>query len=63
MDMNEKLEEAMSDPTFGEGVIHRAMDNDGLTFGEAVAMLLIISGKAPFNNNPGVFKNFVPIKD
>lgn len=63
MDMSEKLEEAMSDPTFGEGVIHRAMDDEGLTFGEAVAMLFIIKGEVPFNNNPGAFKGFVPIKD
>ncbi|QMP84289.1 hypothetical protein HUN41_00196 [Streptomyces phage Coruscant] len=61
--MDDKLEEAMSDPTFGEGVVHRAMDNEGLTFGEAVAMLFIIKGEVPFNNNPGAFKGFVPIKD
>jgi hypothetical protein len=46
-----------------EMALGRAMDNDGLTFGEVTAMLLIIEGQKPWNNNPGVFKDFEPIKE
>lgn len=63
MNINEKLNELYNDPTLGEGAVQRAMDNEGLTFGEAVAMFFIMKGQTPTNNHPGVFKNFVPIKD
>ncbi|QNN98399.1 hypothetical protein SEA_LILMARTIN_185 [Streptomyces phage LilMartin] len=45
-----------------EMALTRAMDNDGLTYGEAVAILFITRGDDPWNNNPGVFKGFKPIK-
>jgi hypothetical protein len=46
-----------------EMALGRAMDNDGLTFGEVTAMLLITEGQKPWNNNPGVFEDFEPIKE
>ena len=63
MNINERLIELYNDPTLGEGAVQRAMDNEGLTFGEAVAMFMIMRGDEPTNNHPGVFKGFVPIKD
>ncbi|QJD50903.1 hypothetical protein KNV00_gp116 [Streptomyces phage Bmoc] len=41
-----------------EMALGRAMDNDGLTYGEALAILLITEGRIPWNNNPGVFKGY-----
>ncbi|QGH76451.1 hypothetical protein SEA_DAUBENSKI_179 [Streptomyces phage Daubenski] len=41
-----------------EMALSRAMEHDGLTYGEAVAILFITRGDDPWNNNPGVFKNF-----
>lgn len=46
-----------------EMALGRAMDNDGLTYGEVVAMLLITEGQTPWNNTPGVFKDFKPLKE
>lgn len=46
-----------------EMALSRAMQHDGLTFGEATAMLFITKGEVPWNNNPGVFKGFEPIKE
>lgn len=46
-----------------EMVLGRAMDSDGLTFGEVTAILLITKGDKPWNNNPGVFEGFEPIKE
>lgn len=43
-----------------EAALWYAMDNDGLTYGEAVAMLFITKGEEPCNNNPGVFAGFKP---
>lgn len=45
-----------------EMALGRAMDADGLTFGEVTAILLITEGQQPWNNNPGVFEGFEPIK-
>jgi hypothetical protein len=46
-----------------EMALGRAMDNDGLTFGEVTAILFITKGEVPWNNNPGVFAGFEPIKE
>lgn len=46
-----------------EGALGHAMDNEGLTYGEVVAMLLLTDGQKPWNNTPGVFKNMEPIKE
>ncbi len=43
-----------------EMALGRAMDNDQLTFGEVTAILLIVEGQKPWNNNPGVFRDFEP---
>jgi hypothetical protein len=43
-----------------EMALGRAMDADGLTFGEVVAILSIVAGRVPDNNNPGVFEGFEP---
>lgn len=43
-----------------EMALGRAMDGDGLTFGEVTAILLIVEGQKPWNNNPGVFRDFEP---
>lgn len=43
-----------------EMALSRAMQYDGLTFGEATAMLFITKGEVPWNNNPGVFEGFQP---
>ncbi|AIW02650.1 hypothetical protein AXJ18_gp124 [Streptomyces phage Jay2Jay] len=43
-----------------EMALSRAMEHDGLTYGEAVAMLFITKGEVPWNNNPGVFAGFQP---
>lgn len=45
-----------------EGVMFRAMDDEGLTFGEAVAILFLTRNKKPTNNNPGVFAGMEPIQ-
>lgn len=50
------------DAIFLEGVMFRAMDDEGLTFGEAVAILFLTRGIKPTNNNPGVFAGMEPIK-
>lgn len=39
------------------------MENDGLTYGEVVAMLLLTDGQKPWNSTPGVFKNMEPLKE
>ena len=46
-----------------EMALGRAMDGDGLTFGEVTAILLITEGQKPWNNNPGAFEGFEPIKE
>ena len=46
-----------------EYALGHAMDHDDLTYGEAVAMLLLTDGQRAWNNNPGVFKNMEPIKE
>lgn len=46
-----------------EMALTRAMDQDGLTFGEATAILFITDGVKPWNNNPGAFEGFEPIKE
>jgi len=46
-----------------EMALSRAMQHDGLTYGEAVAMLFITKGNKPWNNNPGVFEGFESIKE
>ncbi|ASN73225.1 hypothetical protein SEA_WARPY_189 [Streptomyces phage Warpy] len=43
-----------------EMALGRAMEHDGLTFGEVCAMILITEGQVPWNNNPGVFEGFQP---
>jgi len=51
------------DEEYREAVLHQAMDKDDLTFGEAVAMLSLMRGERPTNNNPGVFKSMEPLND
>ena len=63
MSIDEKWEELFNDPTVAEGVIFHAMDDEGLTYGEAVAMLFLMRGDVAYNNNPGMFKGIVPIED
>ena len=46
-----------------EMALGRAMDHDGLTFGEVTAILLITRGHKPGNNHPGVFEGFEPIEE
>lgn len=46
-----------------ESVLAKAMDDEGLTLGEVIAMLLLARGEIPFNNHPGVFKDLEPIKE
>lgn len=45
-----------------EGVMFRAMDDEGLTFGEAVAILFLTRDQKPTNNNPGIFAGMEPIR-
>ena len=45
-----------------EGVLFRAMDDEGLTYGETVAIICLIEGARPFNNNPGIFAGMEPVK-
>lgn len=63
MDLNAKLEEMYNYCTLRESIMFRAMDNEGLTYGETIAMLFLTRGDEVTNNNPGVFKGFIPIKD
>lgn len=53
----------ITDPFLMEGVMFRAMDDEGLTFGEAVAILSLTRGHAVDNNNPGVFSGMEPINE
>ncbi|QBP30936.1 hypothetical protein KNU49_gp119 [Streptomyces phage EGole] len=46
-----------------EMALGRAMDNDGLTYGEVVAIMFLTQGWPVDNNNPGVFKSLMPIKE
>jgi hypothetical protein len=57
------FEDLYDDETLAEGVVQHAMDSEGLTFGEAVAMFQMLKGQTPSNNHPGAFKGFIPIKD
>lgn len=47
-----------------EMALSRAMDSDGLTLGEGLAIMVFITkGRKPSNTHPGVFKGFEPIKE
>lgn len=46
-----------------EMALSRAMEHDGLTYGEVVAILFLTQGWSVDNNNPGVFKNMMPVKE
>lgn len=62
MRQDDSYERVITDPTLRDGVLIHAMDNEGLTFGEAVAILTLMRGNKPFNKNPGVFKDMEPVK-
>lgn len=57
------MREYQADEWTLEMALSRAMQHDGLTYGETVAMLFITKGEVPWNNNPGVFEGFKPIKE
>lgn len=60
---DDSYERLISDPTLFEGALGHAIDNEGLTHGEALAMLLLVRGDRAWNNNPGVFAGMEPIDD
>lgn len=63
MQPGDSYERVITDPTLIDGLLAHLMDNEGFTYGEALAILLLTRGEVPWNNYPGVFGGMIPLEE